>query len=343
MEGLDKKLIQILTYLATKREFSATNISEYLQEKIPESTFARWVKILLKEKFIKKTGGGRSTKYIPGDNFINAPLDLELYFAIHSKQKVLAEKEEVFKNISKVFKIAEKKQFEKLAENFPKRLKSLDPGILKKEFERVTIELSWISSYIEGNTYTLLETERLILEQEETEGHSKKEAVMILNHKKTLEFIRNNLNKFVNLNREIIEEVHENLTKDLDITKGLRKDPVAITGTEYRPHKYEYQIKENLEMLCDLVNKEESVLNKIFYCFVLIAYLQPFIDGNKRTSRVLCNAIALANNFPPITFCSIDVRKYKKAMLIFYESHNLWLLKKLFVEQLEIACTEYFQ
>ena len=104
----------------------------------------------------------------------------------------------------------------------------------------------------------------------------------------------------------------------------------------------EFQIKEALEELCVLVNKQENIFTKALFVLVLISYIQAFNDGNKRTARIISNAIMMNNNYCPISFRTVDSIDYKKAMLIFYEQNNISPLKKIFIEQFEFAVKTYF-
>src|SRR5574344_1024369 len=102
-------------------------------------------------------------------------------------------------------------------------------------FHLLLLMQSWKSSQIEGNTYSLLDTEILIKENIEAKGHKKEEAIMILNHKNALEYIFENRDYFKTITKAKIEELHTILTKDLGVEKGLRKTPVGIVGTNYKP------------------------------------------------------------------------------------------------------------
>ena len=208
--------------------------------------------------------------------------------------------------------------------------------------ERVTIELSWKSSKIEGNTYTLLDTESLIKEHKEAVGHTKEEAAMILNHKKALDHILGSKNKLKALSLRAIEDVHRLLVDGLNVNFGLRSRAVGITGTAYRPLDNKHQITEAMEKAVMEINKMEDAWNKALTALLLIAYIQPFEDGNKRASRLLANACLLAHNACPLSFRSIDETEYKKALTVFYELNNATLMKKLFIEQWRFAVQNYF-
>lgn len=139
-----------------------------------------------------------------------------------------------------------------------------------------------------------------------------------------------------------IEDIHSILVKDLKVDRNIRKRRVGISGTNYKPLDNEFQIKEALDAMCQLVNKEESVFAKALLILVLISYIQPFADGNKRTSRIISNAILLDNRYCPVSFRTIDSIDYKKAMLIFYEQNNITAFKNIFIDQFEFAVKTYF-
>jgi Fic family protein len=208
--------------------------------------------------------------------------------------------------------------------------------------ERLAIDLSWKSSQIEGNTYTLLETERLLLQKETASGKTKEEAIMLLNHKEAIDFIIEQPDYLVPLTVPGIEDIHSLLIKELAIDKNIRKRRVGITGTNYRPLDNEFQIKETLTSMCDLVNNKKDVFEKSILSLVLISYIQPFSDGNKRTARIVSNAVLIHNKYCPISFRTVDSVDYKKAMLLFYEQNNISQFKEIFINQFEFAVNTYF-
>ena len=212
----------------------------------------------------------------------------------------------------------------------------------RKEMERLGVDLSWKSSQIEGNTYSLLETERLLKEKETAQGKTKEEAVMLLNHKDALDFILDCPDYLKEVSVRRIEDIHSILTKELGVGSGIRKRRVGITGTNYRPLDNEFQIREALEDTCRLINAKENVFEKALLALVLLSYIQPFTDGNKRTARISSNAILMAWGYCPISFRTVDSIDYKKAMLMFYEQNNIAAFKQIFIEQYEFAVKNYF-
>lgn len=117
---------------------------------------------------------------------------------------------------------------------------------------------------------------------------------------------------------------------------------MGISGTNYKPLDNEFQIIEALKDTCDLVNKKKSIFEKAFLILILISYIQPFADGNKRTARIVSNAILMNNKYCPLSFRTVNSIDYKKAMLIFYEQNNITQFKEIFIDQFEFAVNTYF-
>ncbi|MEM6738314.1 MAG: Fic family protein, partial [Bacteroidota bacterium] len=205
------------------------------------------------------------------------------------------------------------------------------------------IELSWKSSQIEGNTYTLLETERLFREKQEADNKTKEEAIMLLNHKEVVTYLMENKDLAKNLDLCTLEEIHSLLIKDLDVGRNIRSRAVGITGTAYKPLDNEFQIRENLELMCELINTKDNGFERALLAVALISYIQPFEDGNKRTGRMISNALLIADGACPLSYRSVDSLDYKKAMLLFYEQNNLNAFKTIFIEQNEFAVKNYFR
>lgn len=241
-----------------------------------------------------------------------------------------------------VFTESELLKLQTLQNTYQKNVSELSEISYKKEWERLAIDLSWKSSQIEGNTYSLLETERLLKEKLTASGKTRDEATMLLNHKDALDFIIENPDYLMPLSPSKIEDIHSLLVKELAVEKNLRKRRVGISGTNYKPLDNEFQIREALENSCALINKKETVFEKALLALVLISYIQPFMDGNKRTARIVSNAILIHHNHCPISFRTVDSVEYKKAMLLFYEQTNISSFKEIFIGQFEFAVNTYF-
>ena len=229
-----------------------------------------------------------------------------------------------------------------LQSRFSKNIAQLSNFEYRKDMERLAIDLSWKSSQIEGNTYSLLEAERLLKEKQTAAGKTKDEAVMLLNHKDAIDFVVENPDYFLSLSIAKIENLHSILIKELGVDRNIRKRRVGITGTNYRPIDNEFQIREALQQTCDLINNRENIFEKALFALVLLSYIQAFTDGNKRVARIMANALLIANKHCPISFRTTDAVDYKKAMLLFYEQNNISAFKQVFIEQFAFAVDNYF-
>jgi len=139
-----------------------------------------------------------------------------------------------------------------------------------------------------------------------------------------------------------IEDIHSILIQDLGVERNIRTRRVGISGTNYKPLDNEYQIREALQHMCNLVNSKQNVFEKSLLLLILLSYIQAFNDGNKRTARIVSNACLINQRYCPLSFRTIDSIEYKKAMLIFYEQNNISAFKKIFIDQFEFAVNTYF-
>lgn len=212
----------------------------------------------------------------------------------------------------------------------------------KRKKERLVIDLSWASSHIEGNTYTLLETETLLKYDETSQGKSYLEAKMILNHKNAIQYIREG-NYYKSLSKTKILELHQILTEGLDIETGFRQHLVNITNSSFVPCDNKFQTISSFDEIIEKINSFKSIIKKAIAANLLFAYLQPFSDGNKRTSRMLGNAIMLSNNYLPVSFSHTSKEEYVRSILYFYEKQNPNYFKQLFLNELNSSYIEYIE
>ncbi len=345
---LNKRQEVILSFLEKKGSVSISEILNHLElnfEKVSKMTVNRDLKELADFFYIRASGQARATVYrLTAHYNLIRPIEIEKYFKAEADQRIIKEKFDfnIFSLLEDVFTEQEKLGLSRLNEIYKKNLKKIPLGIQKQEFERMVIELSWKSSQIEGNTYSLLETEALIRENKRAKGRKKEEALMILNHKEALDYLNKNKKYFSKIIISKIEDIHYLLTKGLGIPRNLRKTAVGIIGTKYRPLSNSHQITEALEKTCVWINREKNPFAKALILSLLIAYIQPFEDGNKRTSRLMANAVLLANGVCPLSYRNVDEIEYKKAVILFYEQNNLSYFKQLFIEQFKFAVENYF-
>jgi hypothetical protein len=345
---LDSKSKKILEFIKESPLVSSKQIYDEVQLNLGYATVKRILTKLISENLLIAEGKGKGTRYKLSTGYeVLYPVSLSKYF-----EREVDEREikggynfilirEVLGKMT-LFTQEELQHLKHLQETFRKKSQELTEAAFKKEMERLAIDLIWKSSQIEGNTYSLLETERLLKEKETAQGKTKDEAIMLLNHKEALDFIINNPDYIEPLTIAGIEDIHSILIKDLGVDRNIRKSRVGISGTNYKPLDNEFQIKEAIEEMCELINHRELVFEKALLLLVLLSYIQPFTDGNKRTARIISNAILIKNQYCPISFRTIDSVEYKKAMLLFYEQNNISAFKDIFINQFEFAVKTYF-
>lgn len=344
----DSREQKILEYIKYKGESSSKEIFDNEIIKVSYATIKRIIAKLVNENLITATGKGKVTKYsISATYELLEPIDIEKYYEKEIDDRKI-KKEFNFSVISEVltnnsvFTTDEITILNELQNIFTKNISNLNKTEYIKEFERLAIDLSWKSSQIEGNTYSLLETEKLLKEKQTAAGKTKEEATMLLNHKEALDFIIENPDYLYPLTISKIEDIHSILTKELHVERNLRKRRVGISGTNYRPLDNQFQIEEALIKTCELINKKENIFEKSLLALVLISYIQPFMDGNKRTARIVSNAILINEKYCPISFRTVDSIDYKKAMLLFYEQNNISHFKNIYINQFKFAVDTYF-
>jgi Fic family protein len=339
---------EILEFAKKNQSFKNKDLVVFFDDKYSRETITRDLSFLCENNLLERSGAGAYTSYSLVENYrILEEVDVEKYFETPYLQRKIKESFnfKIFDILNNdIFTKKEKERLQKLQKKFINNFsKYKSQTIINKEFERIMIEFSWKSSVIEGNTYSLLGTEALIKNNVVGEGKTADETQMILNHKDAFNEAIQNKQRFVELRSADIEYIHSVLTKKLRISKNIRKEGVGITGTKYRPLDNELQIKEAMQKMVDLINKKESFFEKSFLVSILIAYIQIFEDGNKRTSRMISNAILLAHNSIPLSYRIVDVEEYKKAVILFYEINNISYFKQIFINQFDDAVNNYFK
>jgi Fic family protein len=338
----------LIDFIKANPRLSSKQIHEGMHTNMGYATIKREIQKLLAEGLIVAIGRGKSTRYEISKAFeLIHPIDIELYFLkeIDDRNIKLYFDHSLIKETLRstpIFTTAELIHLNNLQNTFTGNVSKLSQTQFKKEFERLAIDLSWKSSQIEGNTYSLLETEKLLKEQETATGKTKDEAIMLLNHKAALDFILDHPAYLQPVSLAAIEDIHSILIKELDVDRNVRNRRIGITGTNYQPLDNEFQIKEAMGDMCALINRRENIFEKALLAIALISYIQPFVDDNKRTARIITNAILINHNYCPISFRTVNSMDYKKAMLIFYEQNNISAFKKIFMDQFEFAVKAYF-
>jgi hypothetical protein len=211
-------------------------------------------------------------------------------------------------------------------------------------FNRLLIDLSWASSQLEGNTYSRLDTERLIAFGQAAEGKGALETQMILNHKHAIEYL-------------VLDPTHAQVTPDTLIalhaflSDGLMADPsavgrlrrraVEISGSVYLPVALPQRVEELFHVVVQMAADIADPFEQAFFLMVHVPYLQPFEDVNKRVSRLAANIPFIRHNLCPLSFIDVPQQAYVDAMIGVYELNRVDLLRDVFVWAYERSCQQY--
>lgn len=214
----------------------------------------------------------------------------------------------------------------------------------KQILNRLLIDLSWNSSRLEGNTYSLLDTRRLIEFGEEAQGGNRLEAQMILNHKDAIAFLVSAADE-IGFNRYTILNLHgilaQNLLPDEASAGRLRRIAVGIEKSAFHPLEVPQLIEECFNQVLATANAIQDPFEQSFFAMVQLPYLQPFDDVNKRVSRLAANIPFIRGNLSPLSFTSVPRSSYTDAMLGVYELNKVDLLKDVFIWAYERSAERY--
>ena len=214
----------------------------------------------------------------------------------------------------------------------------------KHILNRLLIDLAWNSSRLEGNTYSLLDTKRLIELGEGAQGHDHFEAQMILNHKDAIEFLVSNADE-IGFNRYTILNLHallaNNLLSDPAGAGRLRHIAVGIERSAFHPLEVPQLIEECFDQILAAAVAINNPFEQSLFVMVQLPYLQPFDDVNKRVSRLAANIPLIRNNLSPLSFVDVPHQAYTEAMLGIYELNKIDLLKDVFLWAYERSAARY--
>lgn len=345
------------------------DVTEALEASVPRRTLQRHLSLLVDQNRLITDGRGRAIRYrlteTTGKLAVAQPLssesaDAEPYIPISAAGDTI--KQLVRKSIHKRNPVGYNRDFLDqyrpnesfyLSQADQKHLLEVGKSSEEKQvagtyarqiFDRLLIDLSWNSSRLEGNTYSLLETNRLLELGEVAEGKDARDAQMILNHKAAIELVVEQAEE-VDFNRYTILNLHallsDNLLADPQACGRLRSIAVGIGGTVYYPLEVPQLIDECFQQILDTVACIQNPFEQAFFTMVHIPYLQPFEDVNKRVSRLAMNLPLIRNNLCPLSFVDVPERAYVDGILGVYELNRVELLRDVFVWAYERSAARY--
>jgi Fic family protein len=214
----------------------------------------------------------------------------------------------------------------------------------RRVLERLLIDLSWNSSRLEGNTYSLLETERLLLEDEAAPARNAEERQMVLNHKQAIEYLVEEAQE-TRVDERTVRNLHALLAESLLTNAAdagrIRRTAVDIGGSVYLPLANPQVLDECFKQVLHTAAQIPDPFEQSFFLLVHLPYLQPFIDGNKRTARLACNIPFIQKNLVPLSFVDVPREPFLLGVLGVYEENRVELLRDVFTFAYERSAARY--
>ena len=337
--------LALLRNISVGSWFAASDAAKLLPD-VSSATVRRYLTELVDQGFLEKEGENKGVRYALTDRSrLFMPFTLGDYFTRDDSERnaQTSYNFSIFPVMRDV-PLLDSEQLSALqdaTETFRSNGRGMSESLRQKELERFVVEFSWKSSKIEGNTYTLLDTEFLLRNGIEAAGKSKFEARMIINHKNAYTFATDSMRQKINIDVAYVEQLHRLVTDGLGVDQGVRNRIVGISGSLYSPLSIQQQLREELSVLMQVINEKEDPYEKALIAVLGLSYLQPFEDGNKRTARVLANSLLIRAELAPLSYRSIDERDYKEATLIFYEQNSIQPFRDIFVDQYIYSATHY--
>jgi len=357
MKPRDRKLA-ILRQLSQEAEpITLSGLVGKLELPYKDRTIRRWLNGLIVEGLVQKSGHTKNAKYIAVK--VNASIQSQVSscFGTSSLQAIQLVKRPLFErqpaaydekwfdsfkpNVSSYLSDALREQLHKAGQ----RSNDHDPAgtYAHQIFNRLLIDLSYNSSRLEGNTYSLLDTERLLLHGDSAEGKLDEEKVMILNHKEAIRYLVENAPR-ITVQRKEIYTIHYLLSDGLVEPRyagKVRDHGVRIGGSTYMPFEDPKRLQLQLERVAEKASLIDDPFEQSIFLLVHVSYLQAFADVNKRTARLCANIPLITKNFVPLSFNDVEADDYMSAVIAIYELHDVRPLVDLYVYSYMRTCAAY--
>jgi Fic family protein len=214
---------------------------------------------------------------------------------------------------------------------------------IQKIYNRLLIDLSYNSARLEGNTYTLADTEHLVIQDVSAPGKLDAERIMILNHREAIRYLVQNVRTLVP-NEEAIRTLHYLLSDSLvapGMAGQIRNDSIGVTGTTYAPLEGKERLTRLLNQLLDTARRIDDPFEQSLFLLGHIAYLQAFVDVNKRTARLASIIPLITQDYVPQSFVDVSKDDYLKATIVFYELNDVRPLAELYCWAYQRSCLHF--
>jgi len=347
--GLQDKKLAVLHQLGQETQsIGLQRLLANLGTGYAERSVRRWLAELHAEGLVEKIGNKRNTRY---KVILRSCFGLESAHTIEQVRRPLYERSPVAYNdhwfetyqpdSTFYIPIDLRSQLHRAG----KRASAADPAgtYAHQIFNRLLIDLSYNSSRLEGNTYSLLDTQRLVLEGRGAEGKLDEEKIMILNHKEAIRYLVDSMPR-LQITLQTICTLHYLLAEGLVEARyagKIRDYGVRVGGSTYIPFEDKKQLQIRFEHIIKKASLIKDPYEQSLFLLVHISYLQAFVDVNKRTARLCANISLVKNNLVPLSFNDIDRDDYNSAMLAVYELQDIRPILDLYLFSYMRTCVMY--
>lgn len=354
-EEKKSKLLHLLS-LETQ-PIGLPKILEKLGKEFAERTVRRWLSTMVENGLVEVYGSKRATKYsmakkLGGSDLVsNGCFSSESLKIIQQLQRPQYERQPVtysdvwfsnYKpNVTHYIPLNLRQRLYTAGKRFRQELPA---GTYAHQiFNRLLIDLSYNSSRLEGNTYSLLDTQKLLLEGTSAAGKLDEEKIMILNHKEAIRYLVETAPK-LNVSTETIYTLHYLLSDGLleaPYSGKVRDHAVRVTNSTYIPFEDPKQLEVRLLRIAENAALIADPFEQSLFLLIHISYLQAFSDVNKRTARLCANIPLIKNNLVPLSFNDIEKDDYISAIIAIYELQDVRPLLDLYVFSYMRTCSMY--
>ncbi len=371
-EDLAKDLAAVVDFVRQSADGARSGDIAFALKKVPQRTLQRWLKTLVEQGRLTQEGKGPAARYrVPSPaeekrELSAQPVGPEVEGTVEVVIPLSAESQKIREYLRQPsairkavgynrqfldsyrpntsFYLSAKERAHMAEVGTTKAVVEAAGTYAKQILNRLLIDLSWNSSRLEGNTYSLLDTRRLIEFGEEAEGRNRLEAQMILNHKDAIAFLVSAADE-IGFNRYTVLNLHgilaQNLLPDEAAAGRLRRIAVGIEKSAFHPLEVPQLIEECFNQVLATAAAIRDPFEQAFFAMVQLPYLQPFDDVNKRVSRLAANIPFIKGNLSPLSFIAVPRSSYTEAMLGVYEQNKVAFLKDIFIWAYERSAERY--
>lgn len=356
--GPKDKKIAILHQLSQESDpISLSALLEKLGDESSERSIRRWLSEMIVEGLVDKIGHKKATKYFVLKRAQRETAKTPRCFGIESLRIVEHVRRPIYErtpvaydnewisayqpNVTFYIPLEKRLQLETAGQ----RSKQEDPAgtYAHQIFNRLLIDLSYNSSRLEGNTYSLLDTQRLLLEGARAEGKIDEETIMILNHKEAIRYLVDNASRLT-ISEQTICTLHYLLADGLvegRYAGKIRDHGVRIGGSTYVPFEDKKYLQSGLNRILEKAAMIENSYEQSLFLLVHITYLQAFTDVNKRTARLSANIPLIKSNLVPLSFNDVEREDYTSAVIAIYELQDIRPILDLYLFSYMRTCAMY--